>query len=397
MHEFVILPIDIPTLAFSRGFMQMMLGGLLLYVGNRGEGGDAARWWAAGFFLNGLSLFVFPIHVPAAWEPPRTAINHLTLGASTVFFLLGFWAFGRQPRRTWLLVLLMLIPLVSLLVWENLWPNSRLRILCTAGGQALFLILLQQSLRRAPRRELAQIYRRLRFVVVVYLFVVLWSYGSLAEVLPTTAYLAPSYHRAFFSVSSLLFMLSLAVGCLALQFASQAARNADLAMIDWQTGLFNRRGFFGVVRRDPQLQPGRDGTLSVIMLDIDHFKRTNDRYGHDAGDRVLQELGAQLRELAEPGQLAARMGGEEFCIVLPGRPQAAASALAERIRSRCRETHLTTETGLALDFTISVGVYEATPQQTVEQALIQADEALYRAKRSGRDQVIIGRPAALAT
>ncbi len=397
MHEFVILPVDIPTLAFSRGCMQMMLGGLLLYLGNRDEGSHAARWWAIGFFLNGVSLFVYPIEVPSAWERPRTEINHLALGASTVSFLLGFWIFSQQPRRVWLLTLLMAIPLISLIVWELIWPNSRLRILCTAVGQALFLILLQQSLQRAPRRELAQIYRRLRFVAIAYLLIVVWSYASLAEVLPTTPVLNLGYHRAFFSVTSLLFMLSLAVGCLALQFASQAARNADLAMIDWQTGLLNRRGFFGAAGNNLQLQPGREVPISVIALDIDHFKRINDLHGHATGDRVLKRLGEQLRQLAAPGQLAARMGGEEFCIVLPDSRQMAAAALAERIRACCHETRVTDEAGHAIDFTISAGVYETTPQQTLEQALIHADEALYLAKRSGRDKVIIGSPVALPT
>ena len=397
MHEFVILPIDIPTLAFSRGLMQIMLGGLLLYLGNRGEDTDAARWWAGGFFLNGISLFAFSIGVPDVWDQPLTQINHLALGASSVLLLLGFWSFSRQPRRVGLLVVLMAIPLISVLAWDIIWPNARLRILCTAGGQALFLILLQQSLLRAPRSELLEIYRRLRFVVIAYLFVVVWSYASLADVLPTTATLAPGYHRAFFSVSSLLFMLSLAVGCLALQFASQAARNADLAMIDWQTGLLNRRGFFDAARRDAQLQLERHVPFSVIMLDIDHFKRINDLHGHAVGDRALQQLATQLRQLAEPAQLTARMGGEEFCIVLPGSTQAAASTLAERIRARCRETLVSTDAGNSIDFTISIGVYTAAPRETLEQALIHADEALYQAKRGGRDQVFVGSAALSAT
>lgn len=396
MHEFVVLPIDIPTLALSRGVMEMMLGGLLLYLGNRGDDTNAARLWALGFLLNGISLFVYPIQLPATWEYPRTVINHLAQGGSSICFLLGFWIFGQQPRRIWLLVLLIAIPLASLLVWEVLWPNSRLRILCTASGGALFYLLLQHSLRQAPRTELAQIYRRLRFVVIAYLFVFAWSYASLANVLPTTAYAGDSYHRAFFSVSSLLFMLSLAVGCLALQFAWQAARNADLAMIDWQTGLLNRRGFFNAVDHNPQLQPGRDGPVGVIMLDIDHFKAINDRHGHAIGDCVIQNLGEQLRQLAEPGQLSARMGGEEFCVVLPGSRQEAASALAERIRARCRETIEPANSGLAIDFTISAGVFEAALQETIEQALVCADAALYLAKHNGRNQVVVGTPVALA-
>ncbi len=398
MHEFVILPVDIPTLAFSRGVMQMMLGGLLVYVGNRGQSTNAARYWAIGLFLNGISLLVFPVQVPSEWESLRTVINHLSIGASTVFFLLGFWIFGQQPRRVWILVLLIAIPLASLLAWEFLWPNARLRILCTTSGQALFFILLQHSLRQPPRRELARIYRRLRFVVIAYLLVFVWSYAMLADVLPTTAHLNLGYHRAFFSVASLLFMLSLAVSCLALQFAWQSARNADLAMIDWQTGLLNRRGFFDATGRNPQLQPGRDGPLSVIMLDIDHFKAINDRCGHAVGDSALHKLGEQLRQIAEPGQFVARMGGEEFCLVLPGGRQAAALALAERIRGRCRETIVTTDAGQTVNFTISVGVYEAAPQETLEDALIRADEALYLAKRSGRNQVIVGaRENAVAT
>ncbi|MCB1577547.1 MAG: hypothetical protein KDI81_09460, partial [Xanthomonadales bacterium] len=75
----VVLPIDIPTLALSRGLVQMMLGGLLLYLGSRDEAAGAARFWALGFLLNGLSLFIFPLQIPQAWEQTRTVLNHLTL------------------------------------------------------------------------------------------------------------------------------------------------------------------------------------------------------------------------------------------------------------------------------------------------------------------------------
>ena len=390
MFDVVVLPIDIPTLALSRGLMEMMFGGLLLYLGRRDEVADGARFWAIGFFLNGISLFVFPLQIPESWEQARTVVNHITLGTSSVFFLLGFWAFGRQSRQPWLAILVLAIPLASLLAWEVLWPNARLRVLCTASGQALFLVALQFSLRRAPRGELAQIYRRIRYVVFAYLLVFVWSYASIANVLPTSAHLAVGYHRTLFSVSSLLFMLSLAVGCLALQFAWLAAHNADLAMIDWQTGLLNRRGFFQAAARNAQLRDDRETPASVIALDIDHFKRINDDHGHAAGDRVLEALGKCLRELTEPGHLIARMGGEEFCVVLPKTRQRVASALAETVRACCRETPVTTEDGRSIDFTVSAGVCETGLRQPLEQALAKADEALYFAKRNGRDQVVLG-------
>lgn len=367
--------------------MQMMLGGLLLYLGSRSDI-RGARAWAAAFVLNGISLFVFAIVVPEAWLPQITTINHLTLGASGVCFLIGFWDFGRQRQRNWILILLLLIPLLSLLAWEVLWPNSRMRVLSTASGYALFLMALQHSLGLAPRVELAQIYRRLRYVVWLYLLIYIWAYASIADLLPTTARTDASYHKTFFSMASLMFMLSLAVGCLALQFGLLAARNGDLAMEDWLTGLLNRRGFFRGIGRDARLQLGRCNAAAVIMLDIDHFKHINDRYGHAFGDSVLQTLADVMRELMAPGQLVARMGGEEFCIVIPDAHLAAATLFAQRIRARFADIALTSDSNEKVRFTLSAGVSEALPEQSLESAIAQADAALYQAKRGGRDQVV---------
>lgn len=392
MSEPLILPIDIPTLALSRGMMQMMFGGLLLYIGTRHADSHGARWWAAGFLLNGLSLFVFPIQVPEAWEQPCTIINHLSLGASSVCLLCGFWRFGRQPFRPWLLWIPILVPLTSLAVFELLWPVARWRVLLTASGQAVFLLALQHSLGRPRRPELAVISRRMRYVVLAFLLVHLWSYGSLADVLPMTARLEVDYHRSIFSVASLLFMLSLAVGCLALQFALLAARNADLARVDWLTGLLNRRGFFHAATQLPRARDDRGGATSLIVIDIDHFKQINDRYGHAAGDNVLQRLAALLREHARPGQLLARLGGEEFCLLAAGQDIEEAQAQAEALRAACARAGVAVEGG-NVDFTLSAGVHRLTPGQSLEQALAAADDALYRAKRGGRNRVVCSDPA----
>lgn len=393
MSDLVVLPIDVPTLAISRGLMQIMLAGLLVYVGGQQEQRSGARLWAAGFLLNGLSLFLFAIQVPGAWETPVTVLNHFGLGVASACFLLGFWKFGHQPAHPWLVVLMLAIPLASLLAWELLWPNARLRVLCTAAGQALYLLALQHSLRRASRKELAQIYRRLRVLVLFYLIVFVVSYANIADLLPTSARLSADYHRVLFSVISLLFMLSLAVACLALQFALLAARNADLAMVDWLTGLLNRRGFFDAASRADGLRSGRTEPLSVIALDIDHFKKINDRYGHAAGDRVLQALGDRLRQLTEASHLVARMGGEEFCIVLPGCRGESALDLAQALRASCSATAVPSEDGQTIRFSFSAGVHEASPQQSLDEALALADEALYRAKADGRNRIVLGSKA----
>ncbi len=386
MSDSAFLPIDIPTLALSRGLMQVMLAGLLVYVGGRHEQGNGARLWAAGFLLNGLSLFLFSVRLPDAWESAAIIGNHLTLGAASACFLLGFWSFGRQRAQPWLAALMLAIPIAGLLSWEVAWPNARLRVLTTACGQFLFLVALQASLRYSPRHEIEHIYRRLRVLVLVYAVVFAWSYATIAGLLPTSARLDIGYHRVLFSVASLLFMLSLAVTCLALQFALLAARSEDLAMIDWLTGLLNRRGFFRAAEQSGGWRSRVDGTASVIVLDIDHFKRINDVYGHAAGDRVLQALGDRLREGAAPSELIARMGGEEFCIAMPGARREQAIARADAILAHCRSTAVPTDHHGAIRFTLSAGVCEAAPEQSLDDVLVQADAAMYAAKRDGRDR-----------
>jgi len=386
MNDSILLPIDIPTLALSRGLMQMMLAGLIVYVGGRHERGDGARLWAIALLLNGISLFLFVLHLPDPWRTFTIVGNHLTMGAANACFLLGFWAFGRQRQQPWLAALMVAIPAAGMLAWELVWPNARLRVLTSASAQFLFLLVLQASLRHPPRHEIEHIYRRLRVLVLVYAVVLAWSYASIADLLPTSARLDIGYHRVLFSVSSLLFMLSLAVACLALQFALLAARSEDLAMMDWLTGLLNRRGFFRAAEHANGWRSQVDGTACVIALDIDRFKRINDRHGHAAGDRVLQALGDRLRELAAPSDLVARMGGEEFCIAMPGARREQAFARAEAIRAHCRNTAVPTDDGQVIRFTLSAGICEALPSQSLDEAIARADAAMYAAKREGRDR-----------
>ena len=367
--------------------MQIVLAGLLIYVGNQQERGEASRFWALGLLLNGIALFLFVAASPPDWERALTAANHLAFGASSACFLLGFWRFAAQPSKLWLVALMIIIPLTGLLAWEVLWPNARLRILFTAFGQVLFLLALMHSLSRAPRAEIAKIYLRLRTIVIVYLVIFVWSYANIAGILPTSARLDATYHRAFFSLASLLFMLSLAVACLALQFALLAARESDRAMIDWLTGLLNRRGFFRALRAAQERHPKDGPGSSIIVIDVDEFKTINDRFGHVSGDLALKALAAKLRELTGDQHLVARTGGEEFCVVLTKGDQRTARDLAELIRTSCRDVDVTTADGQSIRFTISAGVCGIPAGSSFDEALIRADKALYAAKRKGRNQV----------
>jgi diguanylate cyclase (GGDEF)-like protein len=137
---------------------------------------------------------------------------------------------------------------------------------------------------------------------------------------------------------------------------------------------------------------------AALLLDIDHFKSVNDRFGHAVGDRVIRTVAATLREEMRPGDLVARHGGEEFAVLMPDCAVGDAAVVADRVRRRIAERCLEHLSDLpTLQVTVSVGVSDSTlGAPTLDGLLDQADTALYRAKRSGRNRVLVHDPAATA-
>ena len=160
-----------------------------------------------------------------------------------------------------------------------------------------------------------------------------------------------------------------------------------LATTDPLTGVFNRRTFIELAERE-LARSRRDVTpLSLMILDLDHFKQVNDTYGHLVGDGVLVAFTGLVKDCARRGDLIVRYGGEEFCVLLPATPLVAAVALAERIRTAVAAASLSTH---PMKVTVSVGVaaYDGGEQATLKSLLARADEALYRAKHEGRNRVV---------
>jgi diguanylate cyclase (GGDEF)-like protein len=164
------------------------------------------------------------------------------------------------------------------------------------------------------------------------------------------------------------------------------------AATDELTRLANRRRFLDSLSRE-RLRSERFGSATaVILMDIDDFKRVNDRYGHQAGDDVLVALADVVRAELRDVDLPARLGGEEFAILLPETDIEGATALAERIRSRLNRRRLRTRDGATLRVTASFGVAAHPASGSVADLLVLSDAALYRAKALGKNQVV-GLPA----
>jgi len=158
---------------------------------------------------------------------------------------------------------------------------------------------------------------------------------------------------------------------------------------DALTGLYNRRWFDGALAAVVDHQRARGGRLSLLMVDIDRFKRVNDTHGHASGDRALCTVAEVLRTEIRASDHAARLGGEEFAVLLPHTAGDEAAQIAERIRHAVRQQPIVDPDGASLPpVTVSIGVAEAGPDETDRRLLARADAALYRAKRAGRDRVM---------
>uniref|UniRef100_A0A831UDS4 diguanylate cyclase n=1 Tax=Geobacter metallireducens TaxID=28232 RepID=A0A831UDS4_GEOME len=161
-----------------------------------------------------------------------------------------------------------------------------------------------------------------------------------------------------------------------------------LSITDPLTHLHNRRHLMEMVDREFQRSCRKGAPLSLVILDIDYFKKINDTYGHQEGDRVLTILADIVRRRLRSYDLAARYGGEEFVLLLPETPVNEALSIAERLRVEVQE-HVFDGSLQGLVITISLGVatYPSSRVESIDSLFRQADEALYRAKQGGRNRV----------
>ncbi|WP_172254480.1 sensor domain-containing diguanylate cyclase [Saccharibacillus deserti] len=167
-----------------------------------------------------------------------------------------------------------------------------------------------------------------------------------------------------------------------LELIEMNRRLETLASTDPLTGLYNRRFFQERLRKERISCSDNGSRLSLLIVDIDHFKKINDTYGHPAGDFVLTGLARLLREEAGSSGICARFGGEEFVVLLPGLDRSAAAAAAERIRGAIEAA-----THGSHRVTVSIGVETSADDSTEESLLHRADLALYASKTGGRNRV----------
>ncbi|MEO6609646.1 MAG: PleD family two-component system response regulator [Aestuariivirga sp.] len=173
------------------------------------------------------------------------------------------------------------------------------------------------------------------------------------------------------------------------QLRTSVRASMELAITDPLTGLFNRRYLETHLTNLIEHFSNRGKHLSILAVDVDFFKAVNDTHGHDAGDKVLQELALRIKESTRSIDLCCRTGGEEFILVLPTTEKAAAVIIAERLRKYVASRSFVAGPKSGIPVTISIGVASlAESNDTFDKLLKRADEALYVAKREGRNRVV---------
>jgi len=354
-------------------------GGILVLLAVGMVPPEAAAWLGDAWWIRGLQKPLPSLDlVPSAWV-------HWWIGNSVgqllaVPLLLAWLTPGtRRADPVRLLELAALAAGVSagllLLPWQS--PQGFV-LLLAVGYPLLIWIGLRYGLRAATVANV------LATLVVVSAGV--HGYGFMQQMsVPDRL-----FYVSFFIATGVL--SSLALFALLEERRALIQQLTELASKDALTKVSNRRYFVEQAER-ALAQAWRAGSpVSLVLLDVDHFKRINDQYGHAAGDLALRALARCCMETLRPGDVVGRIGGEEFALLLPRADARDAAAAAERLRERVKALALHAGRSHALRMTFSAGIAQAAPQDGLDDLLRRADEAMYQAKRAGRDRIALASP-----
>ena len=383
------MTLDVPTLLLVTVFIATMAGGLMLvtWLQNRTE--SALLGWGAAYLCGavGAALFGGRGQIPDVWS--INIANAFMIAAAGLAWA-GVRMFDRRPVALWYALVGSAVWLAALSVGEfhqSLYARAALGSTISATYAGLAAWELWRGRRDGLlARRLATCMFAFQCMVFLSRIPMTWFAG-----IPPGGVMHVTW-LPFGIFEALLYTFGSAFLLMTMIKERAEAQHKRAAVIDPLTGVPNRRGF--VDRAESVLARCREEgqPVSVMLFDLDHFKRINDTYGHQAGDNVLVEFCRAAQQTFRPDDIFARLGGEEFVCMLPGTKLQAAFGIAERIR---RDFDGVGRGGDAADVhaTVSIGVSNSLDAGGDLAALLgAADKALYRAKAKGRNRVEGRRP-----
>ena len=374
-----------PTLLLVSLMVTVTLGISMGLVARR-ERRDGMVWWSWGMVLVVLVHLLFALRGQISdWL--SVVLGNTLLIAVFAFFAEGLSEFQRRaPRRPliWGPVALMLLAQVLLLAEPV--PRGLLVTLLLGFQVAVMLgLVLAQRQQTAGRGQYFVATGLALILVALLLRVVAFLFGGLQ----LTEVTASNAAHAFTVLILLLTIILLATGLVLMTKERADALNRTLALQDELTGMPNRRAIHKLLEQQLALARRNGQPLALLILDVDHFKQINDRYGHLSGDQALREMAERLDRRLRAQDIAGRWGGEEFIVILPGTGVEGARALAEILRHAAEQAELHALDGRAIRFTVSIGLHVLNPGSGNERddMIAAADRALYLAKQNGRNRV----------
>ena len=355
---------------------------------------EPIRLWVRGLLLLPFSFVLFALRgqIPD-WV--SIVVANTILVVAFALFMQALRAFNGRSKPSIALVALIGVTVVGEILLTYVWPtlNGRIGLLSTVI--ATMLLIGVHAIYRKP-----EAITRPEHIVATMLLIGV-------AILVVRAIVTPDTHLAVLTMSTPMQGVVFTYASLMPVIASSGfllmcgeRLNKDLARLatlDPLTGIFNRRTMAELAHKAVAASKRHGRALSLLVLDIDHFKRINDQFGHEAGDLALRRVVELIRGELRESDLFARIGGEEFAVVLPEADEASATAMAERVRLRLFNAGFAIS-GWPVELQVSIGVGSLGPEiSDLETLFRHTDRAMYAAKRTGRNRVVsVSQLAAMA-
>lgn len=371
---------DVPTLVVVDAYVLALLGALLLVSAFQGKREKALLFTAFGALLTAAALLLSLLRTNPDLTALVVTLSNAVLLFSHAMIWAAFRAFSRRRQKPGWMVAGSLA-WVALALWPPFHESAALRIGVYSLICNLYLALALREIWRLRREGKFGVWPAaivLGWQILFYFYRMLTERSSPIQDADQAGFALTMFESILFAVC-----LSFVVLMMVRERAERQYRHA--ALHDDLTGLHNRRAFFVLAGQALAKAQARQWEAAVLMCDLDWFKRINDEGGHIAGDRALAMFAGVLRESLRPEDLCARIGGEEFVVLVLRADPGQALALGERIRARLGEHSSPGASRLS----VSIGIGSAAQAgYDLDRLLLQADEALYRAKAAGRDRVV---------
>jgi len=386
-----------PTLLTLTAILMAMVTAVLFAVWHFNKQIPGLRLWMLSYLFG----FLFSVSFLQREQLPPVLTVVLTQCAALLtgyLCLIGSRAYlGRPPLHHGYAVVLM-VALVGMAVhFTAVQPNPGMRFLAASVGPGVFYLLTAHTLAHGGMQVYPARYLMATITGLHGIFVLLRPLlFKLRMSLHPDADMAQAISQ-FVILEAIVALVLIAFGVLMLanEFTTSALRR--LAEMDPLTSVFNRRAFLTLLDKAISQARRTQSELPVLVIDLDHFKRINDTWGHQCGDDVLRHFVGLAVSCLRKEDVMGRLGGEEFAIVLPNATPDGARVVAERLCALVAERPVMTEHG-PIAVTVSVGVTQCTVGETPEVVLHRADAAMYQAKQRGRNRVEVSfsRPALAA-